>query len=193
MNVSAQNPVCWMAEKQEWKTMEIIKFTEQQRKDYEQLPTDMAIYQTIDGSLRPCWWQMNCADCCGSAGKTWSLTWTRACLVLATPMISAGWLILARISRLTQMRNTMFFPLEDTKDGGLPYFPLLGQPCAGWWRQPGLLLLQRHGRIRQEQPDFRYPLPEVCQWPRCTRTGWPTCPTAVSWRFSAWKKWPSCV
>lgn len=108
MNVSAQNPVCWMAEKQEWKTMEIIKFTEQQRKDYEQLPTDMAIYQTIDGSLRPCWWQMNCADCCGSAGKTWSLTWARACLVLSIPMISAGWLILARISRLTQMRNTMF-------------------------------------------------------------------------------------
>lgn len=35
--------------------MEIIKFTEQQRKDYEQLQTDMAIYQTIDGSLRPCW------------------------------------------------------------------------------------------------------------------------------------------
>lgn len=46
MNVSAQNPVCWMAEKKEWKAVEIIKFTEQQRKDYEQLPTDMAIYQT---------------------------------------------------------------------------------------------------------------------------------------------------
>lgn len=29
--------------------MEIIKFTEQQRKDYEQLPTGMAIYQTIAG------------------------------------------------------------------------------------------------------------------------------------------------
>ena len=38
-----------MAEKQEWKTMEIIKFTEQQRKDYEQLPTGMAIYQIIAG------------------------------------------------------------------------------------------------------------------------------------------------
>lgn len=29
-------------------------------------------------------------------------------MVLSIPMISAGWLILARISRLTQMRNTMF-------------------------------------------------------------------------------------
>lgn len=52
MNVSAQNPVCWMAEKQERKTMEIIKFTEQQRKDYEQLPTSMAIYQIIDGKAK---------------------------------------------------------------------------------------------------------------------------------------------
>lgn len=32
--------------------MEIIKFTEQQRKDYEQLPTSMAIYQIIDGKAK---------------------------------------------------------------------------------------------------------------------------------------------
>ncbi|WP_260269673.1 PAS domain-containing protein [Lactobacillus delbrueckii] len=32
--------------------MEIIKFTEQQRKDYEQLPTGMAIYQIIDGKAK---------------------------------------------------------------------------------------------------------------------------------------------
>lgn len=32
--------------------MGIIKFTEQQRKDYEQLPTGMAIYQIIDGKAK---------------------------------------------------------------------------------------------------------------------------------------------
>lgn len=35
--------------------MEIIKFTEQKRKDYERLPTGMAIYQILPASLRPCW------------------------------------------------------------------------------------------------------------------------------------------